>query len=167
PHYLVHIMPDSWVRPQTWNPLGELVLKSDSEEAQIVEIGGQDAGREMRSCQVELPPRKRTRVKDEFFSLSYTHMKSMPNARIGIHSPIRRETYVIDRTDWGNIWVYGLEILLTGYLTREAFNRRASHIQAGARVFQYDKTRTKSLAVPVSDLKPLSELVERLKASTL
>jgi hypothetical protein len=57
-----------------------------------------------------------------------------------------------------------MDILLAGYLTREEFNRRASFIQAGAREFQYDKTRTKSLAVPVSDLKPLSELFERVRA---
>ena len=164
PHYLIHVMPDSWVRPQTWNPLGALVLKSDSEETQIVEIGGQNEGREMRSCNVELPPRTRIQIKAEFFSLTYIHMESIPNARIGIHSPIRGETYIIGPMDWGNIWVYGMDILLAGYLTREEFNRRASHIQAGARVFQYDKTRTKSLAVPVSDLKPLSELFERAKA---
>jgi hypothetical protein len=46
PHYLIHAMPDSWTRPTEWNPLGELVLKSESEQTQIVEIGGQDEGRE-------------------------------------------------------------------------------------------------------------------------
>ena len=29
PHHLIHVMPDSWVRPQTWNPLGKLAFKSD------------------------------------------------------------------------------------------------------------------------------------------
>ena len=87
----------------------------------------------------------------------------MPNARIGIHSPSRRETYIISPLDWGNIWVYGMDILLAGFLTREEFNRRASFLREGARVFQYNRTRTKSLAVSVSDLKPLSELFERVK----
>lgn len=164
PHYLIHVMPDSWVRPFTWSPLGGLVLKSDSEETQIVEIGGQDEGREMRSCQVEIPPRRRIQIEDGFFSLSYVRIKSAPDGRIGIHSPNRAETYIIGTLDWGNIWVYGMDILLAGYLTREEFNRRASFIQAGARVFQYDKTRTKNLAVPVSDLKSLSDLFERVRA---
>lgn len=163
-HYLIHLMPDSWIRPTAWNPLGALVLKSDSNVAQIIEIGGQDGRRETHSCRVELPPRTRIQIKDEFFSLSYVHMKSTPQARLGIHSPTRADTYIIGSMDWGNIWVYGIDILLAGYLTREEFNRRASFIQAGARVFQYDKTRTKSLAVPVSDLKPLSELFERVRA---
>jgi hypothetical protein len=164
PHYLVHVMPDSWTRPFTWSPLGALALKSDSEEMQLVEIGGQDERREMRSCLVEIPPRKRIQIAAGFFSLTYIHIKTAAHARIGIHSPSRAETYIIGPMDWGNIWVYGMDILLAGYLTREEFNRRASFIQAGARVFQFDETRTKNLAVPVSDLKPLSELFERVRA---
>src|SRR5512142_1983981 len=53
PYYLVHVMPDSWMRPQKWNPLGKLALKSDSEQSQILEIGAQDAAGEMRSIEVE------------------------------------------------------------------------------------------------------------------
>jgi hypothetical protein len=62
------------------------------------------------------------------------------------------------------MWVYGTEVLLAGYMAREEFGRRASFIQAGSRVFQYDQTHVKNLAVPVSELKPLSELFERVKA---
>lgn len=164
PHYLIHAMPESWARPKTWNPLGELVLKSEAEESIMLEIGGQDEGREMRSHVVEIPSHTRVRIKEGFHSLSYAHIKSMPNARIGIHSPIRKETYLIGATDWGNIWVYGMQILLAGYVTREEFSRRASFIQAGTRIFQYDRTRAKNLAVPVSELHPLSDLLERVKA---
>ena len=158
PYYLIHVMPEAWTRPSTWMSLGALTLKSDSEQTQIVEIGGQDEEREMRSRVVEIPPRTRIQIEDGFFSLSYIYIKSVPNARIGIHSPTRNDTCVVDPLDWGNIWVYGMDILLAGYLTREEFNHRASFIHAGARVFQYDKTRTKNLAVPVSELKPLSDL---------
>ena len=112
---------------------------------------------------VELPPRTRVEVPQGFFSLSYLYIKSSPNARIGIHSPARKQTYLISTLDWGNIWVYGMDILLAGYITREEFSRRASFIQAGARVFQYETTPTKHVALPVSDLKPLSELFERVK----
>src|SRR5688500_20404271 len=93
----------------------------------------------MRSRVVEVPPRTRVQIEDGFFSVSYIHTRSAPNARIGIHNPVRKDTCVVDASDWGNIWVYGMEILLTGYLTRDEFNRRASYLQAGKRVFQYDK----------------------------
>jgi len=163
PHYLIHVMPDSWMRPTEWNPLGELVLKSESEQTQIVELGGQDEGREMRTSLVEIPPRMKVKVNEGFFSLSYIHSKSLPNARIGIQSKNLNEMQIIGAMDWGNIWVYGMDILLTGWLTREEFNHRASAIPPGARVFQYDRTRTKNLSVPISDLKPLTELFERVR----
>jgi hypothetical protein len=163
PHYLIHAMPEAWARPSTWNPLGKLALKSESEQTQTVEIGGQAEGRETRSCIMEVPPRRRVEIRDEFFSISFVHIQSAPGARFGIYSPTRKETYLIGALEWGNIWVYGTDILLAGYLTREEFSRRASFIQAGARVFQYDKTRTKNLAVSVADLKPLSDLLERVK----
>jgi hypothetical protein len=164
PHYLVHVMPDAWNRPSNWNPLGRLVLKSEAEENVTIEIGGQDQGREMRSCTVELPPRTRVEIQAGYFSVSYIHIKAKRNARLGIYSPVRKETYLISALDWGNIWVYGMDVLLAGYIAREEFSRRASFIQVGSRVFQYDQTHVKNLAVPVSDLKPLSELFEHAKA---
>jgi hypothetical protein len=56
-----------------------------------------------------------------------------------------------------------MSILFVGWLTREEFRQRASLIPAGARVFQYSQTRTKNLAVPVADLKPLGGLLEKVR----
>ena len=163
PTYLIHSMPEAWARPSGWNSLGALVLKSESAVTQIVEVGGQDAGREMRSLRVEVPPRTRITLDGGFFSLAYVHIQTQPEARIGIHSPGLQETHLISPMDWGNIWVYGMDILLAGYLTREEFSRNANPVLPGSRVFQYDRTRTKNLAVAVSDLKPLSDLFERVQ----
>jgi hypothetical protein len=163
PYYLVHAMPDAWNRPSKWNPLGKLVLKSDSDERQTIEIGGQDEGRAMRSLTVELPPRTRVEIQNGFFSLSYVHTKTSAPARIGLHSPTRRETYLIRASGWGNLWVYGTDVFLAGYSTREEFSRRASFLPTGSRVFQYNHTQVKNLAVPVSELRPLLELFERVK----
>jgi hypothetical protein len=163
PCYLLHVMPDAWGRPQTWSPLGPLVLKSESDAALTVELGGQDKGRGYLTRTLDLPPRARVEVQDPFFALSYVHVKSVPDARIGIRSPIRKETHLIAPLEWGNVWVYGLDILLTGYLTRDEFRRRASFIRPGTRVFQYNRTRTKNLGVPIADLKPLDDLFEKVK----
>lgn len=167
PHFLVHVMPDAWNRPSKWVPLGKLVLKSESDETQTIEIGGQGEERGIRSSVVELPPRTRLEIPQSFFSLSFIHVQSSSRGRIGIYSPVRNETYLIGPLDWGNIWVYGLDVLLAGYITREEFSCRASFVAAGSRVFQYDHTRVKNLAVPVSDLRPLSELFERGRAGPI
>jgi len=162
PVHLVHVMPDSWMRPPDWKPLGKLVLKSESAEAQLVEVNGQVEEREMRTSVVELQPGTRVQLDENFFTVAYIQSKSLLDARIGIHSPARKETHLINPTAWGNIWVYGMDILLAGWLTRAEFNHRASPLQEGARVFQYDRTRTKNLAVSVRDLKPISDLLEHV-----
>jgi len=162
--YLMHPMPDAWCKPAIWCTLGSLSLKSESDAALTLEIGGQDEGREFRTRVVELPPRTRVVIEDPFFALASVHVKSWPSARIGIHSPVRDETYLIHPLGWGNIWVYGMDILLAGYISREEFSRRARLINPGSRVFQYNYTRAKNQAVPIADLKSLSELFEKVKA---
>ncbi len=165
PIYLVHTMPPAWIRPHVWMPLG-LVLKSDVDEPLELEMGGQDAGREFVIHGVQLPPHTRLQINVDFHSLAYVHVKSRPEARLGIHSTSRRETYVIQSVEWSNIWVYGMRIYLTGWITREEFRQRASLLQEGSRVFQYDHTRIRNLAVPVSDLRPLSDLLSRVRTWT-
>ncbi len=164
PVHLIHCMPKTWTRPQKWIPLGPLVLKSESDEALTLEIGGQDAGRDFLTQAIELPPRTRLEVDAGFYSLAYIHVNSRPGARLGIYSPSRRETYLIESVEWSNIWVYGMDIFLAGWITREEFRRRASLIHEGSRVFQYTRTRTNNLAMSVADLKPLNELFERVRA---
>jgi hypothetical protein len=163
PAYLVHTMPKAWTLPRVWQPLGPLALKSESDETLSIEINGQAGGREFMTRTFVLPPRMRVKVEDDFFALSSIYAHQLPGARLGIHSPVIGEPYIIDPFDWGNIWVYGMEIILTGYLPREEFRRKSNLIQPGSRVFQYAKTRTKNLAVPVADLKPLGRLFEQVK----
>jgi hypothetical protein len=163
PAYLVHTMPKAWTRPMVWQPLGSLALKSEADETLTLELGGQSESREFMTRTFVLPPRMRVKVADDFFALSSVHVHKLPGARVGIHSPALGAPYIIDPFVWGNIWVYGMEIFLTGYLPREEFRRRSSLIQPGSRVFQYAKTRTKNLAVPVADLKPLGRLFEQVK----
>ena len=156
-------MPDAWMRPPKWNPPGTLALKSESAETQVLEVNRQDERRETRSLVVEIPPKTRVEIDGGFFSVAYIHSKALPGARIGIHSPATNETHLIGAMDWGNIWIYGMEIMLAGWLTRAEFNQRANPIREGTRVFQYDRTRTKNLGVPVHDLRAVTDLLERVK----
>jgi len=167
PTYLIHTMPKTWIRPNTWLPLGPLALKSESDEMLRLEIGGQDSGRDFMTHKLELPPRTRVEADGDFYSLVYIYVESKPRARLGIYSPSRKESYLIEPIAWSNIWVYGMDIYLAGWISREEFRRRASLIHEGSRVFQYNQTRTKNLAVSVSDLKPMSELFERVRGANV
>jgi len=164
PVHLIHPMPNNWARPALWQPLEKLALKSECEEPIQIELGGQDVERNFVTASFELPPLTRLPVSQLFYALAYVHAARRPEARIGLNSPARGEPYLIPPHAWGNIWVYGMDILLTGYLTHEEFRRKASVVPAGSRTFQCVKTRTKNLAVPIVDLRPLPDLLERVRA---
>ncbi|MEW5830994.1 MAG: hypothetical protein AB1846_19045 [Chloroflexota bacterium] len=163
PLYLIHPFEKDWSRPQAWASMGPLALKSECAEAVTVELGGQDSERQFITRSLCLPPLERLSLPPDFYSLSCIHVDRPPEARIGIHSPNRGETRVVSPHEWGNIWVYGMDIYLTGYLSHDEFRRRADPIASGSRVFQYSKTQTKNQSVPVADLRPLPELLERVR----
>jgi hypothetical protein len=163
PTYLIHTLPRPWARPRAWAPLGPLALKSEGDATLTIELGGQNVEREFIRHAAELPPRQRVEIGGGFYALAYLHSPTKPGARLGIHSGSREETHIVEPAEWGNIWVYGMDIWLTGWITRREFRTRASLLREGSRVFQYDRTRTKNLAVPISDLHPLHDLFERVK----
>jgi hypothetical protein len=163
PIYLIHTMPNTWTRPQIWIPLGPLVLKSESDVTLHLVIGGQDTSREFFTQTLDLPPNTRLKVDGDFYSLAFIHVNFKPDARLGIYSPSRKETYLIEPNEWSNIWIYGMDIYLTGWISHAEFYRRALLIKEGSCVFQYHRTHVKHLAVSIADLKPLTELFERVR----
>jgi hypothetical protein len=163
PNYLIHILPEKWRKPFNWHPLGALVLKSESDTEMLIEISGQDSGRGNLTRLVNLPPKTRVTVDDPFYSVTALHVKNIPSARLGIHFPAYKETHVIPPLEWGNIWVYGMDIILTGFISHGEFRQRAKLLPPNSRTFQYDRTKTKNLAVPVSELSPLPDLFARVR----
>ncbi len=163
PIYLIHPLHSSWSRPQVWAPLGQLALKSECNSPIAIEIGGQDAERNFITETLNLDPLTRVVAQQSFHSLAYIHVDCIPGARVGIQSPGKGELYLVQPHEWGNIWIYGMEIWLTGYMEHAEFHHKASTIFAGSRVFQYSKTQTKNLSVPVADLRPLADLFERVR----
>jgi len=164
PAYLIHPLPDTWARPVDWLPLEKLVLKSECEAPITVEIGGQNAEREFVTAVLELPPKIRVCVDQCFHTLAYIHAARRPEARLGLHSPTRGEAYLLQSLDWGNLWVYGMDILLTGWLTHEDYRRKAKVLNTGMHTFQFDRTGVKNLLVPMNELNPLAPLLKKVKA---
>ena len=164
PVFLIHPLPEHWARPSAWVPLEKLALKSESDAPLTVEIGGQNAERTFVAVRLELPPRQRVLVDQTFHSLAYVHVTRLPEARLGLHSPVRGEAYIVPPYDWGNIWIQGEQILLAGWLTHEEYRRKAKVLNSGSPTFQFDHTRTKNLLVPMAELNPLGILLKRVCA---
>jgi hypothetical protein len=103
-------------------------------------------------------------VEQCYTSLAYIHAGRRPEARIGLHSPTHGEAYIVPTHAWGNIWVYGMDIFLTGWLTHDEYRRKAKVLNAGMSTLQYARTRVKNLLVPMVELNPLAPLLKKVKA---
>lgn len=161
PPYLVYTMTEEWRKPLHWNPLGPLTLKSDSEEELLLEINGQDSGREWMRKVVSLPPKTKIIVDDPFYSVTSLHIRKVADARIGIRCDAIKEACVVSPLEWGNIWIYGMDIFLTGYISHEEFSQLARPLAINSRTYQYEHTRVKNLFMSISELKPLNSLFEK------
>jgi hypothetical protein len=163
PLYLIYAMPSGWAQPGTWSSLGELALKCDTSAPLRVELGGQGFDRGFQTEEISLLPLSRTPLTSDFFSLAFIHPCGTPDGKVGIFSPVINQSVVVEPGQWGNIWVYGMEILLAGYITRREFRRRAGYLPAGSRVFQYPQTRTPNYEMRVKDLEPVAGLFKAVQ----
>jgi hypothetical protein len=79
--------------------------------------------------EVKLPALQRVHSQVDFYSLVYAHLSEIPAGRLGLYSPGLDKTMIIKPYEWGNIWVYGMNIILAGWITRGEFLRCASAYQ--------------------------------------
>jgi hypothetical protein len=160
PAWFIHPMPARWAQPSPWLPLDGLVLKNESGQALTLELGGQDGERRFITHTLEVPAGIRLPVPAGFSSLTHLHTSLPPAARLGLHCARLGPAHIVQPTDWGNLWVYGMDIFLAGWITREEFRRKAILLPAGQATFQFARTRKKNLALSLTDLNPLSTLLD-------
>ncbi|MBC8504202.1 MAG: hypothetical protein H8D34_05055 [Chloroflexi bacterium] len=164
PIFMIHALPKVWARPQKWSALGTLALKSDCSTQIKLELGGLGHDHKAISEHKKLLPGNRITAQKEFHALHYLHTPDLPDGPVGVHSPVLEETLIIDALDWGNIWVYGMEIIYAGYITRGEFRKKAKKLPAGSRVFQYPRTITANLALPIGGLHSLEDLFRKAQS---
>jgi hypothetical protein len=163
PVFLVHALPAKWSRRDHWGSLGKLAINGDVDDALNLGLDGLDAGRKFQTEQITLYPGTESTGRCDFYALRYLHAFQLPKGTLRIHSPITKATHLIRPVDWGNIWVYGLQITLAGYVTCGEFRSRAGGPLGNNRHSQYPKTPTGHRLIPVSDLHPLRDLFRRAK----
>lgn len=154
-----------WTGDDEWRSLGRLACKSNTRHPLRLEIGGQAAGHAAQSETLPLQPRTRAETRAEFYSLLYLHSPRLPSGAVGVHSPVVGETLLVAPEDWINIWVYGLEIFIAGWLTKSDLRARGHRLPAGAPGKLYPRTHTDNRAILVQNLRPVEELVELVKNS--
>jgi hypothetical protein len=161
PVFLLHLLPDSWARRGYLPSLGHLALKADSDQDMRLELGGQDAGQQFHGEWIFLPPRQRVQTQAEFLSLAYLHAVQLPEGRTGVYSPALDQLHIVGPDNWFNVWVYGMRIVLTGFIPRHEFQRKAYLVtQAEASL---EMEAAPYLKLPIAQLYPMQALFEQAR----
>ena len=162
PIYMVYQMPDVWSIPQRWERFDPLVLKTDVSETLKLELFGQDGRRGVQMVDVTLPGRQRVAVSPGLFTVGAMRANTLPSGPMGLHSQKLGDTLLVSPFQWGNIWVYALRMVLTGYITQADFFRQASRVKGQAAGQQNPCVRGENLfSLPAAALKPPQDLFVR------
>jgi len=163
PLFLIAIPPGrAWRQIQPKRSLGQLVLRSNDLQSIDIELGGQLADRRLIFERLTLLPGQQTELPINLASLLYIHSTRPVVGNINVHSPTLRRTWSVGPLSWDNIWIYGLEVILAGWCTKRAFQCRARFLPAGSRTRLGLRTRNDNRMLPVSQLRPIRELAERV-----
>ena len=166
PVYLLHTLDDeAWLGQPAWRSLGRLAFANLGSHSLGVEAGGQDAARAAIVERFKLAPQGRAEAAQDYYSLLYVRVPHLPAGLLEVHSPALNQTRRIAPLDWVNIWVYGLEVFIAGWLTKGEFRALSHWLPAGSAVKQYRQTQVDNRAVPVSALRPAAELAELIRKS--
>jgi len=158
PFLCSHIMPEAWRHPGVRNSPGELSLIYSGESPVVMDVCGIDLQREPCVERITLDPQIRVKSRVAYLSVSCLLTSAIPTARIEINSPTHRHRYTIMPLQWSNVWIYGQEIILAGYLPGEeiwTISREAS--QRGIRT-------AATLELPAADLYSLPQFLEQVTA---
>ncbi len=161
PVSLIHALPGNWSRPAQWTSLGTLALEADCTQPVTLSVCGQDAGRAFLEEEITLHPSQRAETRADFYSLAYLQVNAPPDGMVEVYSPTLNDTYRIAPHQWGNLWVYGIKIILAGYLPWGDFRKRAKRIPQGRPVWGAPRLHAESLALPITELRPMGDLFKR------
>ena len=139
PYLCSHVMPEAWRQPEKRKALGPLSLRYAGDTGISLELYGLGFREEPCIEQITLYPQTWVASRYRYRSLSCVHAGAIPTAKIELRSLSRRSVDTILPLQWRNLWLYGREIILIGYLTFEEI---------------WDLAR----AAPVRPLKPATDL---------
>jgi hypothetical protein len=161
PVYPIYPFPIKWIQPPVWFPLGEVVLQSEASHEITLELAGHDIDRNFATRLVNVNPGEITRLKCEFCAIHYLHGDLIPDGRLKVYSSKLDRSVVIHPYSWVNLWVYGMDIFLAGYIPRREYEYLADNLPLGSRIIGSIRTNSVLKALPVGNLYPMSKLFSR------
>lgn len=147
PHYLLAMLPASWRQPAAWQSLTPLALKLEIDESLELELGGLGSERQFLHTRLQALRGRQQLALPGFHALAYLHTAARPTGRVGLSSATIGHSLVLELKDWGNLWLYGLRVVLLGYLPAKDWPRSSNEARK----------------MTAASLRPIADLVNRAR----
>lgn len=164
PLFLVNMLPINWASPARWNSLGTISIESNQETTIELELGGINIHRQFQTERFRLKPHVQIALNKKFYALSYIHTPNLLDDTIRVNSSFLKETYLVEPYAWKNLWIYGMDIIIGGYITRIEYQKNPRRISRNSRNINSSYAPREILTLPIQSLYPINDLFERAKS---
>ncbi len=161
--YMLYKMPESWNRPQNRVPLGLVRISNNSHKKVALEVAGYNNNHELQIEKLEIRPQECGVSGKIFDHLIYLHPDHVPDGAVTVYSTSRDKPLTILPHQWGNIWVYGVHIILCGSITISEVRRRIQGVSGSERKKPRTGLNQQHFRITIRELHPLDELFSEAK----
>ncbi len=158
PVCLMHTLSAAWANPLPENHFEEIAIKSNHHRDITVEMGDRDLDGNFQEEKLVLQPHRWIPLECSYQSLAYLRLDHPITSPITLSNKVQKVPCIIQPGQWGNIWIYGMEIILAGYLSRLEFRRKAAILAQKTGEFPVSSGKKKNL--PIGELRPLAGVFE-------
>ena len=145
----------SWAFPARWDSLGTILIESNQETTLQIELGGSNIHRHFQTERICLKPHTQMDLKQNFYTLRYIHTPNLPDDTVRVYSSTLKETYLVEPYSWKNLWIYGLDIIIGGYVTRMGYQENAKRIPKSGRNIHSAYTSREYCSLPLKNFHPI------------
>jgi hypothetical protein len=164
PLYMFNMLPSNWVNPVKWNSLGTILVESNQENTIQLEFGGINIHRQFQFESLSLKPYTQMDLKQNFYTLSYVYTPNLPDDTIRVNSSFLKETYLVEPYSWNNLWIYGMDIIIGGFVTRMEYQKNARYISKINRNINSVCDSKEIFTLPIQSLNPINDLFKLAKS---
>ena len=157
------MLPSNWAFPIRWESLGTILVESNIATNIQLEFVGCNIHRQFQTERSILMPNSQLHLKKDFYTLSYIHTPNLPDGAIQVYSSFLKENYLVSRHAWNNLWIYGMDIIIGGYVTRVEYQKNTRRISKNSRNIESSGASKEIFTLPVQNLHSIKYLLERAK----
>jgi hypothetical protein len=150
------MMPDAWRQPAVRKTPGKFSFRYGGDAPLVIDLYGPGLQPEQYSEQMVLQPQTWSETRYTYRSLTCLQAGAIPTARVEVKSRAHRRPYTVMPLQWSNLWVYGQEIILAGYLPFEEVWNISRPISQGR------LRPAPTLEVPLANLYSLPQFLEQV-----